>query len=210
VIVILDYGLGNLRSVLNACEALGADARVSAEPQAVADARGLILPGVGAFGDGMAGLHARGLAEPICRAAREAGKPLLGICLGMQLLAARGTEHGSHDGLGLIGGSVERLPAAAPDGTRLRLPHVGWNGVRFDRRAGLFAGLGDAADFYFVHGYALRPEDPGIVAGTCDYGAPFAAAVEADNVWAAQFHPEKSQKAGLAVLRNWLTRVAAW
>lgn len=210
MIVIVDYGLGNLRSVLNACDALGADARVGADPQAVADARGLILPGVGAFGDGMAGLHERGLAEPIVRAVRERGKPLLGICLGMQLLADRGTEHGDHQGLGLIGGSVERLPATAPDGTKLRLPHVGWNGVRFDRRDGIFAGMGEQADFYFVHGYALRPRDRGIVAGTCGYGAPFAAAVEDGPVWAAQFHPEKSQKAGLAMLRNWLERVAAW
>src|SRR3546814_4315353 len=121
-----------------------------------------------------------------------------------------GTENGSRSGLGWVAGSVERLPGAAPDGTRLRLPHIGWNGVRFVRRDGLFAGLGEAADFYFVHGYALRPEDERIVAGTCDYGPPFVAAIEDGNIRAVQFHPEKTQKAGMAMLRNGLPAEGAW
>src|SRR3546814_6508239 len=163
----------------------------------------------------MAGLNGRGLPEILEREVRGRGKPFLGICLGMQLIATRSSEHGdsehgSRSGLGWVAGSVERLPAAAADGTRLRLPHIGWNGVRFARRNGLFAGLGEAADFYFVHGYALRPEEERIVAGTCDYGSPFVAAIEADNIRAVQFHPEKSQKAGIAMLRNWLDLAAAW
>lgn len=210
VIVVVDYGMGNIRSVLNACEALGAAAKASASPADLIEARGLILPGVGAFGDGMAGLRARGLDDAVTRLAREQGRPLLGICLGMQLLAARGTEHGEHAGLGLLGGTVTRLPDRTPDGAPLRLPHVGWNTVRFETPCAMSVGIGTEADFYFVHSYSFAAEDPGVVAGRCTYGRPFTAAIEAGPTWGMQFHPEKSHHAGLGLLRNWLERTATW
>lgn len=205
LLAILDYGMGNVRSVLNACVAVGAEAAVTRDPAVLRAARGLLLPGVGAFGDAMAALRAAGLIESLEREVREEGKPFLGICLGMQLLATRGTEHGDHAGLGWIAGRAERL--AAPG---LRLPHVGWNAVRVARSDGAFAGLGSVETFYFTHGYALVPDDPSVASGLCDHGGPFVAAVEAGNLWAVQFHPEKSQRAGLAVLRNFAERARTW
>jgi glutamine amidotransferase len=201
-IVVVDYGMGNTLSVLNALELLGQSAVLSSDHQAIADASGLILPGVGAFPDAMRVLRERGLDEAMARSV-TAGKPFLGICLGMQLIARTGTEHEETTGLGFVAGRVEKL-TIPPGDTQLRLPHVGWNTARLTRADGLFQGLGEAADFYFVHSYVLVPEDPGIVAATCEHGSNFAVAVEADNVWATQFHPEKSQKRGLAVLSNWI------
>jgi glutamine amidotransferase len=130
------------------------------------------------------------------------GKPLLGICLGMQLLATRSTEHGDHQGLGWIPGVVDRLPDDDPD---VRIPHMGWNDVRFLRTGGLFRDLGESQTFYFVHSYALRPDDPALASGQCDYGTTFTTAIEHENLFATQFHPEKSQKTGLAVLHNFAT-----
>lgn len=196
---IVNYRMGNLTSVLNAFLAIGCDAVLLHEPAGVGRVTHVVLPGVGAFGDGMRNLRELGWIEALDRAVRDEGRPLLGICLGMQLLATSGTEHGAHEGLNWIEGVVERLQPADP---ALPIPHIGWNDVRFAKKDGLYAGLGDSEAFYFVHSYALKPADPSIVSGACSYGVDFAASVEFGNIRATQYHPEKSQKAGLRVLEN--------
>lgn len=198
MIGVIDYGMGNIRSVLNALAFVGADAELVADSAAAARADRLVLPGVGAFGSGMRRLDERGLTEALPELV-AGGRPLLGICLGMQLLADRGSEHGEHAGLGLIPGGVDRL-AAAP----LRIPHVGWNDVSARGATALLAGLPENPTFYFVHSYEFRPTEPGAVTGVTDYGGPVNAVVESGAVFGVQFHPEKSQKAGLMLLRNFL------
>lgn len=203
--VIVNYGMGNLRSVANACEALGFPARIAVDPRELREADRIILPGVGAFGDAMRNLSSVGWAEALEEEVRRKGKFFLGLCLGMQLLAAKGTEFGSHDGLGWVDGTVVRIE---PGNLALRVPHMGWNNVSVVRKDGLLAGVGDSPVFYFVHSFVLRPADPSVVTGWCSYGTDFAAVLEKDNLQATQFHPEKSQKAGLAVLKNFLARRA--
>jgi imidazole glycerol-phosphate synthase subunit HisH len=197
---IINYGLGNLRSVANALQAVGHDAIIATSPAMLDAAEKVILPGVGAFADGMRGLRAGGWIERLERDVRERGKPMLGLCLGMQLLATTGTEHGTHPGLGWIRGTTDRLPVS--DG--IRIPHIGWNDVRITRRNSLYDVAAGAAAFYFVHSYVLRPEDSAVVTGVATHGEEFAASVEMDNIYATQFHPEKSQKAGLAVLKRFM------
>jgi len=206
VIQIVDYGMGNLRSVSNALRSLGADAAITADPRTLARADAIVLPGVGAFGDGMRNLRAAGFVEALEEEVRRKGKPLLGLCLGLQLLATTGLEHGRHGGLDWVPGVVDRIPIP-PDDPAVRLPHIGWNDVRVTRHKGLYDGLGDSQPFYFVHSYALTPEDPGVVTGVCSHGADFVASIEVDNLYATQFHPEKSHGPGLAVLRNFLAVV---
>ena len=207
-ITVIDYRLCNVRSVANAL------ARVGAIPRIVADARdlgpsaeidGLILPGVGAFGDAMNNLGESGWIDALSTLVRCEGKPLLGICLGMQLLFSKSYEFGEHRGLDFIPGTVTRLEAKD---TTVRIPHVGWNDVVVKRSSRLFAGLNERETFYFVHSYACVPQDPEVVTGTCHYGAPFVAAIERENVFGTQFHPEKSQRVGFAVLRNFCDLVA--
>ena len=198
MIGVLDYGMGNVRSVLNALEFLGADARLVADPGAAREAERLVLPGVGSFGAGMRRLDERGLATAIPELVSE-GRPLLGVCLGMQLLADRSSEHGDHDGLGLIAGSVERLEVAP-----LRIPHVGWNELTIRRETALLGDLPDDPTFYFVHSFEFHPEAAEAVTATTDYGRAVTAVVEGGAVSGAQFHPEKSQSAGLQLLRNFL------
>ena len=200
---IINYGMGNLRSVRNAFHAVGGHAEVAEKPQDLAQADAVALPGVGAFGDGMANLRAQGWVEALEEQVRQKGKPFIGLCLGQQLLAATGTEHGTHAGLGWIPGSVDRLTPAAG----LRIPHIGWNDVRFSAGSRMYAGLGEARNFYFVHSFVLKPDDASLVNGQCEHGQPFAASIERGNIWATQYHPEKSQHAGLTVLKNFL---AAW
>lgn len=197
---IIDYGLGNLRSVAGAVERLGHAAQVTADPEALAAADRLILPGVGAFGDGMRNLRQRGLVEPLTEMV-EGGKPILGICLGFQLIARESDEFGAHDGLGWIPARVRRL---APADERLRVPHVGWNDLERTADCALYADLPQDPLFYYVHSYQLVPDDDGFVVGRCDYGGPFVAAVARDNVYGVQFHPEKSQQHGLTLLGNFL------
>ena len=199
MIAIIDYGMGNLRSVFNAFHALGIEAIIADGPAGLREAAGVVLPGVGAFGDGMRNLHERGFIEELEKQVVAGGKPFLGLCLGLQLLGTRGFEHGENAGLGWIPGTVDRL--VVPD--ELRVPHIGWNDTRFVKPDALFDGLGAAAAFYFVHSFVLVPDDPAVVSSVCDYGADFVASVRRDNICATQFHPEKSHKAGLAVLRNW-------
>lgn len=199
---IMDYGMGNLQSVLNAFHAIGAAAEIVAEPAALDRFSHIVLPGVGAFGDGMRNLRERGWIPVMERLVLKEQRPFLGICLGMQLLATRGTEHGLHEGLGWIPGEVVRLN---DQGGKFRIPHIGWDDVAPESARGVYRGAVEKGGvFYFVHSFHLRPEDPSVVDGWCDYGERFAASLARDRIWAVQYHPEKSQKVGLQVLRNFV------
>jgi imidazole glycerol-phosphate synthase subunit HisH len=198
-IAVVDYGMGNRRSVVKALEHVGADVSLTSELSSIADADGLVVPGVGAFGAAMSNLRAAGLDEAITDAAGR-DVPVLGICLGMQLLFERSNELGANDGLGLIGGEVTRLVSGS-----LRIPHIGWNEVSFERRSPLTTGLPQAGTaFYHVHSFAVRPRDPADVLGSTEYGERFATIVASGNVLGTQFHPEKSSIHGLALLRNFV------
>jgi glutamine amidotransferase len=194
VIAIADYGMGNRRSVEKALEHVGAQSVITADPDAIRAASAVILPGVGAFPEAMRNLDRSGLGEVLIERA-SAGVPLLGICLGMQLLFESSTEHEGALGLGILPGTVTRLQSP-------RLPHIGWNLVTFERESALTEGLGEAAAFYHVHSFACRPADTTDVVGSSEYGERFASIVERGNVMAAQFHPEKSSRDGLRMLRN--------
>lgn len=202
-VVILDTGSGNLRSVHKALEAAGAArAVIASTPDALMQAERIVMPGQGAFADTMAGLaRTGGLTEALKEAVIDRGVPFLGICVGMQVLADKGFEHGEHAGLGLIGGTVERL---SPADAALKIPHMGWNSLTVRRAHPLFAGIADGSDVYFVHSYHLRLADPAHGIAETDYGGPVTAAVGRDNLAATQFHPEKSQAVGLKLLANFL------
>ena len=191
MIGIVDYGMGNRRSVEKALAHVGAESVVTSD---VRDASAIILPGVGAFPEAMRNLERSGLGEALIERA-AAGVPLLGICLGMQLLFESSTEHEGASGLGILPGTVTALQSP-------RLPHIGWNLVTFERESALTEGLGNAAAFYHVHSFACRPDDPADVVGTSEYGERFVSVVERGNVMASQFHPEKSSRDGLRMLRN--------
>jgi glutamine amidotransferase len=197
VIAIADYGMGNRRSVEKALAHVGAESVIT---QDVSDASAIILPGVGAFPEAMRHLERTGLGEALIERA-AAGVPLLGICLGMQLLFESSTEHEGAEGLGILPGTVTALESP-------RLPHIGWNLVTFEREAALTEGLGEAAAFYHVHSFACRPSEPADVVGTSEYGERFVSVVERDNVMAAQFHPEKSSTDGLLMLKNFAALAA--
>jgi glutamine amidotransferase len=201
-IALVDYGMGNRRSVEKALEHVGARVRVTGDHDELRAAEGIVLPGVGAFPEGMRRLAELGL-DDLLRERAASGVPLLGICLGMQLLFETSTEHRGAVGLGVLPGEVTYL-----DTRGRRLPHIGWNLVTMTRPARLTDGLGDAAAFYHVHSLACRPADEADVAGTASYGETFASIVERGNVFGAQFHPEKSSRDGLALLRNF-TGIAA-
>lgn len=194
-IAIIDYKMGNLRSVQKGFEHAGvADVVVTSDPAVVAAADGIVLPGVGAFRDAAA--HLRAGMEDVIRHQVGLGKPFLGICLGLQLLADIGYEDGEHKGLGLIPGTCERL---AGD---VKIPHIGWNTVEYPRDCPLFEGIPESTAFYFVHSYAIVPRDSAAIVGSTEYGGRFASAVQSNNVYAVQFHPEKSSTMGLALLAN--------
>jgi len=218
VIVIVDYGMGNLRSVQKALERIGEVAAISDKAEEVAAAERLIVPGVGAFGDAMAALRAGGLVEPI-RDVVAAGRPMLGICLGLQILFEESEEVAEAPvevaaladaplpkGLGLVPGRVQRFSETLVE-QGLKVPHMGWNAVRPAGASPLLEGMpGEGLYFYFAHSYYAAPRDESAVAGWTDYGGPFASAVTLGNVHATQFHPEKSQALGLALLENFVTR----
>jgi glutamine amidotransferase len=199
MVTIVDYGSGNLRSVQKAVERLGVEARISDDPGIVAGADRLILPGVGAFGDAMRALNSRGLVEPITAHIR-ADRPFLGICMGLQLLFETGWEGGRHAGLGILPGEVTRF--AVPEG--MKVPHMGWNEVHQAMPHPLWAGIADATRFYFVHSYFPQPADPALVAAFAHYPFAFCCAVARENLFAVQFHPEKSHDAGLRLLANFV------
>jgi glutamine amidotransferase len=203
-VVVLDYGSGNLRSAQRALERVGADVTVTPDLAAAADADGLVVPGVGAYAACMAGVEELG-AGPVIAARVAAGRPVLGICVGMQILFDSGEEHGLvTKGLGLVPGSVVRLNAPI-------VPHMGWNTVAPPKDSWLFAGLPAGTRFYFVHSYAARPEpaldEAGFGTTVTEHGEPFVAAVEAGTFAATQFHPEKSGDAGATLLANWVSRL---
>lgn len=197
MIVIIDYGMGNLRSVQKALERVGHAATITSDPAVVRDAEKIVLPGVGAFCDAISALHARRLTDPI-RDAIHAGKPFLGICLGLQLLFEKSYEDGEHEGLGIVAGEVVRFSVPA----EFKVPHMGWNQLHFHCRPPVFAGTGEGSHFYFVHSYYVQPRDSAIVATTTDYPRAFCSSIWRDRLFAVQFHPEKSQSAGLRLLKN--------
>lgn len=206
MIAIIDSGIANLRSVQKGFERVGADAKVADDPRTLRDASGVVLPGVGAFADGIAKLQNGGFVEPLLQAI-EAGKPVLGICLGLHFLFSESEEFGHHAGLNIIKGRVVRFTDAAlsgngHDGIRLKIPHMGWNQIRVERQAPIFRGIPDGAFFYFVHSYYVQPEDDHVVAATTEYGLRFTSVLWRENLFACQFHPEKSQALGLQLLKN--------
>ena len=203
MITIIDYEMGNLRSVEKAFEKLGFDARVSNNPDDLLTTDKIVLPGVGAFKDCIDNLRGGGFVEPLLQHV-EAGKPLLGICVGMQMLFDESEEFGHHQGLGLIPGRVVRFPAGMKEGGEyLKVPHMGWNNISMKKASPIFSGIKDGSFVYFVHSYYCAAEDADDVAASCRYGdVEFCASVWRDNIMATQFHPEKSQDIGLNIFKN--------
>ena len=201
-VALIDYGSGNLRSVEKALARAGGKVVVTADPDVVARSARIVLPGVGAFADCMRGLaDIPGMIDTLVEAVLKRGVPFLGICVGMQLLATVGREFGDHPGLGWISGEVVRL---APSDPALKIPQIGWNDLTIARPHPILAGIAPGANTYFVHSFAMRTSDPADVLATSDHGGMFTAAVGRDNIAGVQFHPEKSQAVGLALLGNFL------
>ncbi|WP_456399969.1 imidazole glycerol phosphate synthase subunit HisH [Persephonella sp.] len=197
MITVVDYGMGNLRSVAKALEKVGLDVKVSSDPEDVLNSKAIVVPGVGAFGDAMHNLDRLGLLDPVIRSI-ESGKPYLGICLGLQILFEYGYEFGEHKGLGVLKGKVIRFENRED----FKVPHMGWNQVWIKQKEGLFSDIKDGEYYYFVHSFYAVPSEESDIASTTDYITEFCSAVQKGNVWAVQFHPEKSQKAGLKLLEN--------
>ena len=197
MIAIVDYGVGNLFSLGRSFDAIGAQVQVTADPDVIRSADKVLLPGVGAFGDAAQKLRATGLDQVVLEQAR-AGKPLMGICLGMQLLFEEGHEYGVHKGLGLIPGRVISIAEVIPEG--LKIPHMGWNALRFHRESPLLSKISQGDFVYFVHSYCAVDCEDAVIA-SAEYGAPVTAAVQKGNVFGCQFHPEKSGEVGLNILR---------
>jgi glutamine amidotransferase len=208
MIAIIDSGIANLRSVEKGFARVGHEAKIVEDPRLLQEAAGIVLPGVGAFADGIAKLTGHGFIEPLRRAIDQ-GKPVLGICLGLHFLFSESEEFGLHKGLDLLPGRVRRFADGVADpaspGGNLKVPHMGWNRVRVERPIPILAGLPDDPYFYFVHSYYVEPADPGVVAGTTEYGIRFTSVIWRDNLFATQFHPEKSQASGLRLLKNFAT-----
>ena len=201
MITMIDYGASNLRSAQKAFEFIGAEVLVTESPADVQAAAKLVLPGVGAFGSGMAALKQRNLVAPIRDAVRR-GVPLLGICVGMQFLFDQSEELGVHEGLGVMSGNVVRFPASD-----LKVPHIGWNQLVHENNHPLLRGIENNAYTYFVHSFHCQPADPGNIIAHTDYGQSVAAIVARDNVYGIQFHPEKSHRVGLKILQNYLENI---
>jgi len=205
VIAVADYGAGNLHSIGMGLRRRGLEVRVTDDPRVLEEAAALVVPGDGAFGPAMARLRESGFAEPIAAYVRS-GRPFLGVCLGMQLLFDESVEGGSHRGLGVLPGRVVRLPET------VKIPHMGWNQLRVEQVSPLLEGVPSGAYVYFVHSYYCAPSDPALVAATASYGADIAAVAGRGNVWATQFHPEKSGEVGERILNNfarWAAGVGA-
>ena len=204
MIAVIDYGMGNLRSVQKALEFVGAKVIVTHDPDLILSADSVVLPGVGAFKDCMANLNKLSLIDPI-RKFIDSGKPFLGICLGLQVLFEESEEYGPVSGLGILPGKVVKFIDGSSDtrkGPQIKIPHMGWNQVKVKKNAPLFAGVGDSPYFYFVHSYYVVPEDPEMVATITHYGIEFVSGIQHKNIYAFQFHPEKSQTLGLSILER--------
>lgn len=202
MIAIIDYGMGNLRSVQKGFEKIGAGAVVTADPRLLLEAERVVLPGVGAFRDCMHNLEQGGFIEPLLKVISE-GRPFLGICVGMQMLFTDSVEFGMHQGLNVIPGHVLRFPDDMREGAeKLKVPQMGWNQLSFNRRPAAFDGVADGSNVYFVHSYYAKPDDENVIATTTDYGFEFCSSIWKDNIVATQFHPEKSQDVGLRILKN--------
>ena len=197
MIAIIDYQMGNLRSVQKGFEKVGQEAQIVSDPQQLEGATKVVLPGVGAFGDAIKELTERGFVDPL-REWLEQDRPFLGICLGLQLLFERSFEGGEHRGLGVLAGEVLRFDVPAP----LKVPHMGWNELQLQKPAPILEGINPGDHLYFVHSYYVAPEDREVVAVEADYGGPFCAMVWRGQLFATQFHPEKSQQVGLQILKN--------
>ena len=195
MIAIIDYGMGNLRSVEKAFAKVAVPAQVTSDAEVILRAPAVVLPGVGAFADCMHHLREYGLYD-VVKEVIASGKPLLGICVGMQILFETSEENGQHQGLGVFGGTVQKIPG------NLKIPQIGWNNLHFAKDIPLFAGIPDNSYVYFVHSYFAVPKDGSIVAATTTYGQPLTVAVQKDNIYAVQFHPEKSSAVGLQMLKN--------
>jgi len=202
MIAIIDYGMGNLRSVQKGFEKIGSEAVITSDPLVVLQADRVVLPGVGAFRDCMRNLEQGGFVELILKIIAE-GRPFLGICVGMQLLFSDSVEFGMYSGLNVIPGHVLRFPEQMTvAGERLKVPQMGWNQLSFKRRPPAFEGIDEGSNVYFVHSYYVEPDDSSVVATTTDYGIEFCSSIWKDNIVATQFHPEKSQAVGLQILKN--------
>ncbi|MGA2192647.1 MAG: imidazole glycerol phosphate synthase subunit HisH [Nitrospirota bacterium] len=203
MIAIIDYGMGNLRSVQKGFLRVGHDAVVTSDPAAILSADRVVLPGVGAFADCMKNLTALGLVDTVHKVI-ESGRPFMGICLGLQLLFEESEEFGVHKGLGVLTGRVIRFPVKVANNAEqlYKIPHMGWNKINIKGHAPHFQDIPDGSYFYFVHSYYVSPQDPAVIATTTDYGVEFVSSVWKDNVFATQFHPEKSQDMGLRILKR--------
>lgn len=198
MIAVIDYDAGNIKSVEKALLCLGEDAAVTGDAETILSADGVILPGVGAFGDAMDKLRSRGLVEVIHKCV-DRGTPFLGICLGLQLLFEGSEESSETEGLHILDGKIVRIPAEG-----VKVPHIGWNNLSFPNRGRLFQGIKEGAYVYFVHSYYLQAADEGIVTAATEYGVNIHASVEKGNVFGCQFHPEKSSEVGMKILRNFV------
>ena len=195
---IIDYGAGNLHSVKNALDFLGAESVITSDAEEILKADRVILPGVGAFGDAMESLEKKGLISVIKKAALS-GKPFLGICLGMQLLFSESEESPNVKGLDIFKGRIVKIPDRG-----LKIPHIGWNSLTLKKESKILSGLGDEPYVYFVHSYYLEAEDKGVISAAAEYGEELSVAIERENIFATQFHPEKSGKTGLKILKNFI------
>lgn len=204
-IAVIDYGIGNLHSLKKALEFVGGEVLVTADPQDLRSAARIVLPGIGAFGEGMDNLRKSGMEEVLREEIIEQRKPFLGICLGLQLLADRSFEFGEHQGLGFIPGRVRKFDFKNSGAGELRVPHVGWNSLEKKFEHPLLSGVPNGANFYFVHSFHFVPEDNKFVLAIANYGYDFPAIIGYDNIFATQFHPEKSQKDGLRILENFIS-----
>lgn len=204
MIALVDYGMANLRSVEKALELVGGDPIITNDPAQVLEAESVVLPGVGAFCAAMTNLDRSGLRDAVVQSIAQ-GKPFLGICLGLQMLFEGSTEMGFSEGLGVLPGQVVRFFADKPESAPLKVPHIGWNSLRFPRASRLFEGLEEESRVYFVHSYHPNPQDQSLVSATSDYGYDFCCAIEQGNIAATQFHPEKSGAIGLQILRNFVS-----
>ena len=204
MIAVIDYGMGNIRSVQKALEFVGAKVIVTHDPDLILNANSVVLPGVGAFKDCMANLKKLKLVDPI-RKFIDGGKPFLGICLGLQVLFEESEEYGPVAGLGILPGKVVKFPGGSSEtknGRPIKIPHMGWNQIKVKKNVPLFRGVGDAPYFYFVHSYYVVPEDQNMIATVTNYGVEFVSGIQHKNIYAFQFHPEKSQTLGLSILER--------